>query len=165
MAEGDLTHEVTPVTPLIEDDSKDELGQVARSVDTIRNGIVATVMAYNATAESLSTLVGSVAEQRRRPVGRVGGDGVVLRGGRPRRRRDRLGRQRRRAGRRAPGALGRAGEGRDRGGRRGHRASAESAQETADAAAQARQVAHEGEQAVAAGHRGDAPGARVVGRR
>src|SRR4051794_35218645 len=52
-------------------------------------------------------------------VGRLAADGDHLRGGRSRRRRDRLGRGRGRPGRRAPGARGGAGEARDRGGRDG----------------------------------------------
>ena len=51
MAEGDLTRTVTPVTPLIDDPAKDELGQVAASVNAIRNSTVASVEAYNATRE------------------------------------------------------------------------------------------------------------------
>ena len=60
LADGDLTKEVTPVTPLIEDTSKDELGEVSRSFDAIREGVVETVLSYNATVESLRALVGSV---------------------------------------------------------------------------------------------------------
>ena len=60
MAEGDLTKTVTPVTPLIEDDSKDELGEVSRSFDAIRTGIVETVESYNATTDLAPRLVGSV---------------------------------------------------------------------------------------------------------
>lgn len=36
-ADGDLTVEITPVTPLIEDKARDEMGALARTVDAIRN--------------------------------------------------------------------------------------------------------------------------------
>jgi methyl-accepting chemotaxis protein len=61
MAGGDLTHEVTPVTPLIGDTSKDELGEVSRSVDAIRENIVASVGAFNASSAALREIVGAVA--------------------------------------------------------------------------------------------------------
>ena len=73
MAEGDLTKTVTPVTPLIEDDSKDELGRVAQSVDAIREGIVATVHAYNDSRGSLAQLVGAVIWLAHVSVRRLGG--------------------------------------------------------------------------------------------
>ena len=60
MAGGDLTFEITPVTPLIENRSNDELGQVAEAVNGIRNRTVASVEAYNATRHSLSKMIGEV---------------------------------------------------------------------------------------------------------
>jgi len=60
MAKGDLTFEVTPVTPLIENPSNDEIGQVAAAVNGIRDRTVASVEAYNATRMSLSQLIGQV---------------------------------------------------------------------------------------------------------
>jgi methyl-accepting chemotaxis protein len=60
MAEGDLTIEVTPVTPPIEKIGGDELGQIAEAVNGIRESTIASVAAYNHTRESLSGLVGRV---------------------------------------------------------------------------------------------------------
>jgi methyl-accepting chemotaxis protein len=60
LAEGDLTHTVTPVTPLIENPGKDELGQVAEAVNAIRNSTVASVEAWNDSREALSALIGEV---------------------------------------------------------------------------------------------------------
>ena len=60
MAVGDLTFEVTPVTPLIENQSHDELGQVAVAVNGVRDRTVASVEAYNATRHSLSKMIGQV---------------------------------------------------------------------------------------------------------
>jgi methyl-accepting chemotaxis protein len=59
-AEGDLTVEVTPVTPLIEKIGGDELGQVATTVNNLRNRLVAAIEQYNASRVSLSSLVGEV---------------------------------------------------------------------------------------------------------
>ena len=52
MADGDLTNTITPVTPLIDDPSADELGQVAEAVNGIRNRTVASVESYNAMTRS-----------------------------------------------------------------------------------------------------------------
>ena len=60
MADGDLTVEVTPVTPLIENPSKDELGRLGTSFNEIRNSTVASVVAYNTTRETLSGIIGDV---------------------------------------------------------------------------------------------------------
>jgi methyl-accepting chemotaxis protein len=60
LADGDLTRTVTPVTPLIENPSKDELGQVAAAVNAIRNSTVASVEAWNSSREALSELIGDV---------------------------------------------------------------------------------------------------------
>ena len=60
LAEGDLTFEVTPVTPLIDEIGGDELGQVALAVNEIRDRTVASVEAYNETRATLATLIGQV---------------------------------------------------------------------------------------------------------
>ena len=62
MAGGDLTFEVTPVTPPIENIGGDELGRVAAAVNGIRERTVASVEAYNASRESLKGLVGQVSQ-------------------------------------------------------------------------------------------------------
>jgi methyl-accepting chemotaxis protein len=61
MSEGDLTVEVTPVTPLIENPGGDEIGAVAHAVNGIRDRTVASVEAYNRMTENLRDLVGQVA--------------------------------------------------------------------------------------------------------
>jgi methyl-accepting chemotaxis protein len=60
MSRGDLTVEVTPVTPPIENVGGDELGHVATAVNGIRERTVASVVAYNETRASLSDLIGNV---------------------------------------------------------------------------------------------------------
>ena len=62
MARGDLTREVIPVTPLMEDTTNDEIGDIADKVNEIRNGIVGSVVAYTETRASLSAMIGEVAE-------------------------------------------------------------------------------------------------------
>jgi methyl-accepting chemotaxis protein len=62
LAEGDLTYEVTPVTPLIDNPGGDEIGQIATAVNGIRERTVASVEAYNASRESLRGLVGEMME-------------------------------------------------------------------------------------------------------
>ena len=47
MTEGDLTVEVTPVTPLITYISRDELGEIALAVNAIRDSTVESIAAYN----------------------------------------------------------------------------------------------------------------------
>jgi len=59
---GDLTVEITPVTPLIERISNDEIGDVARAVNDIRNKTVASLDAYNGTRASLESMIGHVTE-------------------------------------------------------------------------------------------------------
>jgi methyl-accepting chemotaxis protein len=61
MAEGDLTHEATPVTPAIDAFGGDELGDAARAVETVRVNTVASLDAYNATRHELSALIAQVA--------------------------------------------------------------------------------------------------------
>jgi methyl-accepting chemotaxis protein len=60
-AEGDLTRRYEPVTPLIDDPSKDEIGQVADAVNGIRERVVASLNAYNTTADQLCQTIGRVA--------------------------------------------------------------------------------------------------------
>ena len=61
-AAGDLTQRYAAVTPLISDNSSDEIGQIAQNVDEIRNRIVASLEAYNATAATLTATIGRVAQ-------------------------------------------------------------------------------------------------------
>ena len=98
MTDGDLTVEVMPVTPPITDISRDELGEVAIAVNTIRESTVGSIDAYNAMRESLAELIGTVSLQRRHGVGGVAADGGDVAGDGPRRGRHRRGRQRRGAG-------------------------------------------------------------------
>ncbi len=60
MAEGDLTYEVTPITPVIDTWSNDEIGDVAQSTNQLRNGLVESIEAYNASRAQLGELVGQV---------------------------------------------------------------------------------------------------------
>jgi methyl-accepting chemotaxis protein len=60
-ADGDLTQRYEPVTPLIDNPSKDEIGQVADAVNGMRERIVASLGAYNKTADRLSETIGLVA--------------------------------------------------------------------------------------------------------
>ena len=62
MAGGDLTVEITPVTPPIEHIGGDELGQIAQAVNGIRERTVASVLAYNQTREALTGMIGQVAQ-------------------------------------------------------------------------------------------------------
>ena len=62
MADGDLTYEVTPVTPLIDNPAKDKLGQVAEAVNGIRNRTVASVEAYTAMSGKLREVMGDVSQ-------------------------------------------------------------------------------------------------------
>ncbi|MDA0136887.1 methyl-accepting chemotaxis protein [Solirubrobacter deserti] len=60
MADGDLTVEITSVTPPVAHVSRDELGQVAVAVDGVRESTVESIGAYNAMRASLAELIGSV---------------------------------------------------------------------------------------------------------
>jgi methyl-accepting chemotaxis protein len=62
MSEGDLTQRVTPVTAHIERFSNDEIGDVARAVNDIRDRTVASVLSYNRSAEALGRTIGQVSE-------------------------------------------------------------------------------------------------------
>jgi methyl-accepting chemotaxis protein len=61
-AEGDLTHRYEPVTPEIENPSRDELGQIAEAVNAVRGQVIAALAAYNTTADRLSDTIGQVAQ-------------------------------------------------------------------------------------------------------
>jgi methyl-accepting chemotaxis protein len=58
---GDLTRRYAPVTPLIDHPGADEIGQVAGAVNSVRDRIVASIEAYNATAGRLTETIGQVA--------------------------------------------------------------------------------------------------------
>jgi methyl-accepting chemotaxis protein len=60
-AHGDLTKRYEPVTAPIENPSKDELGQLATTVNGLRDRVIASLLAYNETAVSLSDTIGQVA--------------------------------------------------------------------------------------------------------
>ena len=62
VATGDLTAGVVPVTPRIERFTNDELGDVARSVNDIREKSNQSTEAYNSTRAALSELIGQVSE-------------------------------------------------------------------------------------------------------
>ena len=61
-ARGDLTQTITPDAPAIERFSADELGDVARSVNEIREQIIASLDAYNESRSQLTQLVGQVSD-------------------------------------------------------------------------------------------------------
>ncbi len=60
MVHGDLTVEVTPVTPPITDISRDELGAVAVAVNEIRASTIESIGAYNRMRASLAAVIGTV---------------------------------------------------------------------------------------------------------
>jgi methyl-accepting chemotaxis protein len=62
LADGDLTQRVTPVTSKIERISNDEIGDIARAVNDIRDRTVASVLSYNSSAEALGKTIGQVSE-------------------------------------------------------------------------------------------------------
>ena len=107
MAAGDLTVSVTPVTPPIERFAGDEMGDVARQVNVIREQTVKSVEEYNAARVQLTELLGRVSSGADSvSVGLPADGGHVGRDG-PRGRRDRQRHRRRGPGRRAPGPHGR----------------------------------------------------------
>jgi methyl-accepting chemotaxis protein len=61
-AGGDLTRSYEPVTEPIENPSKDEIGQVGVAVNGIRERTLASLVAYNAAAEKLRTMIGDVSK-------------------------------------------------------------------------------------------------------
>ena len=102
-AEGDLTRAATTVTAPIARPGRDEVGDVARATNAIRDKLAAMTDSYNESRRALAQLIGQV----------TGTAGSVSAASRqmaatsdeagPRGRRDRRGRQRRRTRRRAPG--------------------------------------------------------------
>jgi methyl-accepting chemotaxis protein len=60
LAAGDLTFELTPVTPPIHRRTRDEIGDVAEAVGEIRDDTAASMEAYNASREALATMIGQV---------------------------------------------------------------------------------------------------------
>ncbi len=62
VANGDLTVGVTPVTPLITRLPNDELGDLARAINGLRDNTVGSVEAYEESRLSLSGMIGKVAE-------------------------------------------------------------------------------------------------------
>jgi methyl-accepting chemotaxis protein len=60
-AEGDLTVTVDPTTEPLTDTSSDELGELARAVDAVRETTGASIASYNASREALAGLIGQVA--------------------------------------------------------------------------------------------------------
>ena len=104
LAAGDLTFELTPVTPPIHRRTRDEIGDVAEAVGEIRDDTAASMEAYNASRAALADDDRpGVADRDRRVVG-LARARQRLRGDRPRRGRDRPRRRGGRRRRRAPGA-------------------------------------------------------------
>ncbi len=62
LAAGDLTRSYVPVTPLIPNPSRDELGHIASAVNGLRNGVVDALTAFNQTCARLSGVVGEIAD-------------------------------------------------------------------------------------------------------
>ena len=62
VAEGDLTVVVTPVTPELQRESNDEIGDIAEAVIGIRENTVASVLAYNEMREQLAAIMTQLAE-------------------------------------------------------------------------------------------------------
>jgi methyl-accepting chemotaxis protein len=60
LAAGDLTFELTPVTPPIHRRTRDEIGDVAEAVGEIRDDTAASMEAYNASREALAVMIGHV---------------------------------------------------------------------------------------------------------
>jgi methyl-accepting chemotaxis protein len=62
LAAGDLTFELTPVTPPIHRRTRDEIGDVAEAVGEIRDDTAASMEAYNASRAALATMIGQVSQ-------------------------------------------------------------------------------------------------------
>jgi methyl-accepting chemotaxis protein len=60
-AAGDLTVTVEHATEPLGDDATDELGELARAVDAMRETTAASIDSYNASREALAALIGQVA--------------------------------------------------------------------------------------------------------
>jgi methyl-accepting chemotaxis protein len=61
MAGGDMTQRIEAVTLPIEHPGSDEIGDVARATNTIRDKFVAMIDSYNTTRDALSAMIGQVA--------------------------------------------------------------------------------------------------------
>ncbi len=59
-ADGDLTYEVTPITPEIEKWPNDEIGDVSQATNAIRGQMIASIDAYNRSRSGLGTLISDV---------------------------------------------------------------------------------------------------------
>jgi methyl-accepting chemotaxis protein len=62
VAQRNLTVEIEPSTPAIERPGRDELGEIARAVNAIRDNTAASVVAYNGTRDALAQAIGRVAD-------------------------------------------------------------------------------------------------------
>jgi methyl-accepting chemotaxis protein len=62
LRDGDLTYEITPVTPRIDKYSSDEVGASAAKTDELRDRIVAAIGAYNEARAGLANTVTQVKE-------------------------------------------------------------------------------------------------------
>ncbi len=62
LADNDLTYEITPVTPLIETYSADEIGQTAQLTNALRDRFLAAIEAYNSARLGLSGTITEVRE-------------------------------------------------------------------------------------------------------
>jgi methyl-accepting chemotaxis protein len=60
-AAGDLTHNIEAVTEPIADPGRDEIGDIARATNEIRDNFVAMIESYNISRAALGELVGQVA--------------------------------------------------------------------------------------------------------
>jgi methyl-accepting chemotaxis protein len=60
-AAGDLTRDVAAATPPIDDPGSDEIGDVARATNDIRDNFIAMIESYNRSRGALAELVGQVA--------------------------------------------------------------------------------------------------------
>jgi methyl-accepting chemotaxis protein len=61
-AEGDLTHDVTPVTTAVPVESRDELGQLAATFNAMLDKTQRSIGAYNGMRGQLAELIGEVSE-------------------------------------------------------------------------------------------------------
>jgi methyl-accepting chemotaxis protein len=59
-AGGDLSRRLTPVTPRIDRWPNDEIGDIVRAVNEIRDNSVGSIEAYNESCEGLSGMIGAV---------------------------------------------------------------------------------------------------------
>jgi methyl-accepting chemotaxis protein len=61
IASGDLTCPVELTTPAIDDAANDEIGDAARSVNTLRDAFVSSIQSYNLMREQLTMTIGEIA--------------------------------------------------------------------------------------------------------